>query len=571
MKKKNNCKRIAWLLAALLTVSEMTTTAYAVQSETAGGQEPAIQMALEQSKEQESVFDSAGVEFVPDGDRVEPQIVTLNEEESQELKQQMQELQDQTPEETGDVEEEDATGASASSWKAYGNNYYRKRLSKAERTLYKRMEASCDKVLTTKKSLGYYGGHYLTPIIKNPGLSKQQAMHVFEVFLSSRPQYYFLSNEILGANGMSEIYLCVRSKYSDGTKRAEATSKIQKRLANWNKQIAAQKTAIQKEKMAHDLIAKHTTYDQDTSRLSENQKADSVLLNGKSVCAGYAQTFQMLCNKAGIVTLSVTSKVHEWSKVRLYGNWFTVDCTWDDLDGVNNTQWWYRYFNRSDAVIRSSTMDSEEAHVENALWNGLAPTSTMDSGGSQTTVPGMPAPKTTRSIQASNAQKVYEKDKKFSLGATVSHAGGTMKYVSSNRNVVTVTAKGNAVIKGCGISKVTISIPATSKYKAARKQIKITVQPKQQTITKCSVKKGGKVEVQCKKDSHATSYQIAWADNSAFKKAHTLKSKKATTIQRTVTGLEKGKTYYIRVRSYKKSAGKTIWGKWSKAKKIQAK
>ena len=163
------------------------------------------------------------------------------------------------------------------------------------------------------------------------------------------------------------------------------------------------------------------------------------------------------------------------------------------------------------------------------------------------------------------------KNKKFRLGATVSQAGGTMKYASSNRNVLTVTSKGNAIIQGCGIAKVTISVPETSKYRAASKQITVTVQPRQQTITRCSVKKGQSVVVQCKKDVHATSYQIAWADNVSFQKAGTLKSRKSTTIQRTITGLEKGKTYYIRVRSYKKSAGKTIWGRWSKAKKIQVK
>lgn len=560
MKKKNNCRRIAWLLAIVLTINGAAATNYAVQAEETGSQVPDMQMVVDQSQEQ-----------IVEGDRIELQLVMLDEEESQELKRQLSVQQEQTPEESGDAAEEEATGAGTSDWKAYGNNYYRKRLNKAERTLYKRMEAACDKVLTTKISLGYYGGQYLSPIIRNPGLSKQQAMHVFEIFFSSRPQYYFLGNRIMGTNGLSEIFLCVRSQYSSGTKRAEANRKIQSRLANWNRQIAAKKTAFQKEKTAHDLIVKHTTYDHDESRIGENQKVDSVLLKGTSVCAGYAQTFQMLCNKAGIITVSVTSKIHEWSKVRLYGKWFTVDCTWDDLDGVNNTQWWYRYFNRSDAVIRSSGMDSEGAHVQNTIWNGLAPTSVKDSGGSQTSVPGMPKPKKARSIQAANMRKVYVKNKKFRLGATVSQAGGTMKYASSNRNVLTVTSKGNAIIQGCGIAKVTISVPETSKYRAASKQITVTVQPRQQTITRCSVKKGQSVVVQCKKDVHATSYQIAWADNASFQKAGTLKSRKSTTIQRTITGLEKGKTYYIRVRSYKKSAGKTIWGRWSKAKKIQVK
>ena len=40
---------------------------------------------------------------------------------------------------------------------------------------------------------------------------------------------------------------------------------------------------------------------------------------------------------------------------------------------------------------------------------------------------------------------------------------------------------------------------------------------------------------------------------------------------KTIRGLEKGKTYYVRVRAYKKVSGKKLYGKWSKVKKIRIK
>ena len=41
------------------------------------------------------------------------------------------------------------------------------------------------------------------------------------------------------------------------------------------------------------------------------------------------------------------------------------------------------------------------------------------------------------------------------------------------------------------------------------------------------------------------------------------------TSKKTITKLKKGKTYYVRVRAYKKLSGKKIYGKWSKIKKIK--
>ena len=41
------------------------------------------------------------------------------------------------------------------------------------------------------------------------------------------------------------------------------------------------------------------------------------------------------------------------------------------------------------------------------------------------------------------------------------------------------------------------------------------------------------------------------------------------TLSKTVTGLTKGKTYYVRIQTFRKVSGKTYWSSWSKAKKIK--
>ena len=69
-----------------------------------------------------------------------------------------------------------------------------------------------------------------------------------------------------------------------------------------------------------------------------------------------------------------------------------------------------------------------------------------------------------------------------------------------------------------------------------------------------------------------TGYQLQIATNAAFtanKKTFTIGNPK--TYQKTVTGLQSGKTYYVRVRSYHVFEGVTYYGEWSNVKNCKVK
>ena len=58
------------------------------------------------------------------------------------------------------------------------------------------------------------------------------------------------------------------------------------------------------------------------------------LVNRKAVCLGYASTFQLLTELAGLESLTVVGAAdvtedHGWTMVRLNGEWYCVDPTWD--------------------------------------------------------------------------------------------------------------------------------------------------------------------------------------------------------------------------------------------------
>ena len=82
----------------------------------------------------------------------------------------------------------------------------------------------------------------------------------------------------------------------------------------------------------------------------------------------------------------------------------------------------------------------------------------------------------------------------------------------------------------------------------------------------------GKVKVKWKWSAYADGYQIAYSQNKKFPSDKTnRKSANVFTESKTVSGLKKGKTYYVRVRAYQKSNGKKYYGAWSNVKKIKTK
>lgn len=63
--------------------------------------------------------------------------------------------------------------------------------------------------------------------------------------------------------------------------------------------------------------------------------AYGVLVEGAGQCEGYAAAMAFLCSEAGIPNYTVTGfdsdgATHAWNKVVLDGEWYNVDCTWDD-------------------------------------------------------------------------------------------------------------------------------------------------------------------------------------------------------------------------------------------------
>ncbi len=99
----------------------------------------------------------------------------------------------------------------------------------------------------------------------------------------------------------------------------------------------------EKERRLHDILIRKIDYDQSADM---NQSAYSALVEGKSVCAGYARAYQYLMQRMGIPCYYCTGYAgqdHAWNIVALDDGYYNVDVTWDDTPGGE-----YDYFNKTD-------------------------------------------------------------------------------------------------------------------------------------------------------------------------------------------------------------------------------
>lgn len=157
--------------------------------------------------------------------------------------------------------------------------------------------------------------------------------------------------------------------------------------------------------------------------------------------------------------------------------------------------------------------------------------------------------------------------KRFSLKAA---AKGMLSYRSSNAKVASVNSSGMVTVKKVGKAAITITAGRTGRYRSASKKVTVTVIPKGTKLKTVKALKGKKkARVTWKRNRTVTGYQIQYSRYPSMKKAKRLTIRKNKTVKKTVARLKKGKRYYFRVRTYKKSGGTKYYSNWSGKKSVK--
>ena len=130
--------------------------------------------------------------------------------------------------------------------------------------------------------------------------------------------------------------------------------------------IQPEMSEYEKEKAIHDYIV--TTCEYDSGDLTGGTVPENaytpygVLIDKKAVCDGYSSTFKLFMDMLGIECVTVRGSAggegHSWNLVKIAGEWYWIDVTWDDpvyLDGqMPPAGIRYDWFNVTDSVINKN-------------------------------------------------------------------------------------------------------------------------------------------------------------------------------------------------------------------------
>lgn len=151
------------------------------------------------------------------------------------------------------------------------------------------------------------------------------------------PEYYWLTDAMVDGIGFSDLSNPI---YPDDV---EQVSWQLENLARTIIEQAPKGSDYEMVKFFYETIIKQTDYDLEAlsndSLSWKEQGITSVLLEQKSVCAGYSRTFQYLCKLAGIDCIYVSGMAnseqgnqigHAWNLVQIDGQYYGIDTTWGD-------------------------------------------------------------------------------------------------------------------------------------------------------------------------------------------------------------------------------------------------
>ena len=129
-----------------------------------------------------------------------------------------------------------------------------------------------------------------------------------------------------------------------------------------------------------------TEFDPLKAYINDNASAYGVMLRNLAVCDGYSQTFDFFMSVLGIDVITVNGVVankgenmraHSWNLVKIDGEWYHVDCTWDDPDNDTMTQRInYNYFLISD--VQMSELRNGEYFGGDDIFNTKYPECTSE-------------------------------------------------------------------------------------------------------------------------------------------------------------------------------------------------
>lgn len=172
---------------------------------------------------------------------------------------------------------------------------------------------------------------------------------------SSRDQYiegHLAERRIEYEYSLMDAKISVHQQYLTNAAQEEF---VNEQVANIIASVSPESmTDFEKVKFVNDYIVKNTVYSTNTT--SSPHSACTVLKENKGVCQGYALLALKMLQALGVETKYVVGEVktggHAWNLVKIDGQWYHLDTTWNDPLPDRGKGVRYEYFLINDAQMK---------------------------------------------------------------------------------------------------------------------------------------------------------------------------------------------------------------------------
>lgn len=272
----------------------------------------------------------------------------------------------------------------------YGGTYgYSLLETEQERDAYNRLKEACqifnnsndnaEEITYTSGTKGYLAFRVSLGDLE---LEKERAGAVIVSLIYDNPQFFWTKGYSYSyrqsTNSVVEICLACSDDYSNGEERMILKEKIEGTIEDYLDKVVGLETDYEKELVLHDALAENLNYAYDSSGEPEQERWAHTIVgafdktHNSVVCEGYAKAFQLLLNACGIENIYIVGDAkagsswggHAWNQVKIEGQWYNVDLTWND----GNYSYTHKYFNVPDSSFASTHKSYGQEDAVVGLW-----------------------------------------------------------------------------------------------------------------------------------------------------------------------------------------------------------
>ena len=196
-------------------------------------------------------------------------------------------------------------------------------------------------------------------------LTVAELQMVMDVYGRDYAHHFWMDNGYSYSSDSSGVVSLMPQYVLSGSELETAKAAFEQKVAGILEGLTDSMSEYERELYLHDQLAEIITY----AGGDNAHNAYGALVEGKAVCEGFAEALQYLLQRAGIQSFIAlgssinpttnSSEGHAWNYVRIDGEYYHVDLTWNDQD----ENLFHTYFNQTDAVIRENHAVSEVSYT----------------------------------------------------------------------------------------------------------------------------------------------------------------------------------------------------------------